>query len=110
MSDTFIAAKTATDHTSWQKEICPGCYFVWFAPTRRLAIFAKVLPTSPEVVRQGRRYAQNFANEFPLGRTGSVPVSDACMLLSHEQFEKARSLGWPSDEPTLMKVLDTPAN
>lgn len=101
---------------SWKKEVIPGCFFVWFIEHLQLTVYGEVLANRGDLSKaleaagycRVRCYAATFG---PAPRTTTMKVNDMTMLLSREQFDEARRLGWPhEDEEHLRFIFSVPPN
>ena len=104
MKDLESNQETSND---WRGDIIPGCYFLRFETKAEAAVFGEVIGTCKDPdFRLTKSHSQLKAAQG-LGKTH---LSSVTMLLSREQFDVARRLGWPSDEVGLEKILFVPPN
>lgn len=101
---TTLTIASAAKHAEWQREICEGCYFLWFLPEYELVLYSEVLPSQAE--GEGFRNTNTYSSQFPDGGSMVIGVEKACMLLSREQWDAARTRGWPDTEDGIMQVLN----
>jgi hypothetical protein len=94
------------DPKDWQLHVSPGCFFVRFIPEEDRTLFGEVLTKESRFFRHVREHSR----ECPEGAPDDIHVSSIAMLLSKEQFEKARQLGWPGDQKGLLKIFHLPSN
>lgn len=95
------------DPVNWKDDIIPGCYFLRFITKAEAAVYGVVIAESTD---PAFRLTKSYSRHQEAQGLGRTPVASVTMLLSREQFEIARSLGWPADEHGLRKVLLVPAN
>ena len=84
--------------------MAPGHCFVWHMPREPLTFYSVVLETDPEVLQRGYRLTRTFGG-WMRGQQAFVLQDMAVSLLSLEQMEVARRLGWPQDDDGLLKVF-----
>jgi hypothetical protein len=96
--------KNFDDH-DWRDQVVPGCYFLKFDTATGDAIYGQVvLPSKQPGYLLTKAFSRNGQG---LRKTH---VSTMVTLLSKEQFDEARQLGWPVDEDGLGRVLFLPPN
>ena len=93
---------------SWPSHMHPGHCFVWFKPKENVALYSIVLRTRPGAIREGYRLTRTFGPPWPDGFVAFVQQDVAVALLSHEQMDLARKLGWPQGEDELQRVFSVP--
>ncbi len=93
----------------WAKSIETGHCFVWF-DRDRTTLYSTVL--SPEVGKEqpGYYWTKTFCQSSPTGFVTYVRDDLPAKLLSEEQMNVAKSLGWPNDTEGLLKVLGVPSS
>jgi hypothetical protein len=92
----------------WPHEMAPGHIFIWVNPDNKSTLYSIVLPTEPKALKAGFRLTQTFGGDWPQGAVIYVRENIATTLLSQEQWEIARQLGWPRDEKTVEQIFATP--
>lgn len=98
------------DPKDWQLHVTPGCFFVRFVPEHDQTLFGEVLARGEGKTGKFFRHVREHSREHPEGAHEDIHVSSIAMLLSKEQFEKARQLGWPGDQKGLLKIFHLPSN
>lgn len=98
-----------TNFVQWPKEMAPGHCFVWTKPPENLTFYSVVLETDPEMLRLGYRLTRTYGGPLN-GQQALVPQDVAVQLLSREQMELARNLGWPQDQSAFMRICAVPPN
>lgn len=85
----------------------PGCYFVRFLPDQNLVLWGQILPFSqplngcvPTICHSDRTYPQQ----------AMTPLDSMALMLSVEQFNLARDLGWPSTKWGTSQVFNLAPN
>jgi hypothetical protein len=114
MSETTIKQPSSptppqTEDASWKNNVIPGCYVIWFIPRADLTVFCEVLPSGP-ALPINRRAVWAYTRRIPQGRLTTMDTAEMAMLLSREQFDAARRLGWPGNEYGLNHIFNIPAN
>jgi hypothetical protein len=99
-----------TNFVSWPKHMAPGHCFVWYKPPENLTFYSMVRATPTPLLKAGFRRTRTFGPPYPTGEEAYVPQDVAVLLLSAEQMELARRLGWPQDELTLRRIFSLPSN
>jgi hypothetical protein len=90
----------------WQAAVAPGDHYVTFFAydNGALVIYGQVLPPDPESsLRANSREVRAFSQDCPEGEYGIVHVAGIAGLITPEQFEHARALGWPNDPTSWRK-------
>ena len=87
----------------------PGHCFLWHMPGNHV-LYSVVLDTPDQLVEAGLRRTVTYSSPFPVGREAYVPQDAAATLLSLEQMDLARKLGWPQDNDTLLRIFAVPPN
>ena len=100
---------TDTTFTLWPKHMHPGHCFLWQMEGGPV-FYSRVLKTPEPILAKGFRKTKTFGAPFPSGQEAYIPQDVATMLLSQEQMDLARKLGWPTDESTLWKIYQVPTN
>lgn len=99
--------KANQEATDWRGDIIPGCYFLRFITNVEAAVFGEVVGTCND---PDFRLTNSYSQHKTAQGLGKTHMTSVVMLLSREQFDVARQLGWPSDEVGLEKVLFVPSN
>jgi hypothetical protein len=92
----------------WQKDVCPGCYFIRFLPEKDITIYGEVLEQPPNEDLDGYLPTMCYSRAFPEGVSLQTPLATMAKLLSKEQFDMAAKLHWPGDEENLLTIFETP--
>jgi hypothetical protein len=96
-----------TDFVHWPQEMLPGHAFAWTMPGDGSVFYSIVLDTDPEVVRMGYRLTRTYGGPMN-GQKAFVLQDLATLLLSQEQLNLARTLGWPQDQNGFHTVCAVP--
>ncbi len=100
---------TDTTFVQWPKYMHPGHCFLW--QMRGGAFFYSIVLDTPDpLVEVGYRRTRTYGLPFPIGREAYVPQNVAHILLSREQMDLARKLGWPSDDASMWKIYSVQTN
>jgi hypothetical protein len=94
----------------WKAEVIPGCFFVWFIREFDVTVYGEILDSKEGVISEGFRCVLAHSEGFPAGKETVMPIAAMEMLLSREQFDTARRMGWPGDEAGLNRVFGIPSN
>jgi hypothetical protein len=98
------------EQPSWTKAIEPGHCFVWFN-AERVTLYSTVLPRPSESAEPANYYfTKTFTISAPTGFHCYVRDDLPAKLLSEEQMNVAKTLGWPNDNDGLLRVLGVPAS
>ena len=92
------------DVRNWRTEVIPGCCFIQFLASGT-AIYGEVLQGSSE---KGYFRTHSYSRLFLEGYEARTHELDFAMLLSREQFEEARRLGWPSRQGGVQSIFLLP--
>jgi hypothetical protein len=92
----------------WAKEMCPGHFFMWLIPRQGLTFYSIVLETDASLVKGGYRLTRTYGPPYPSGCEMYVRQNLAVFLLSREQMDAARRLGWPQEPAQIHEVVQTP--
>ena len=96
----------------WQRQLQPGNYFMSYSPEIELVIYNKIVapdPDEPELL-ENYRLVRGYSVIVPQGELGEAHIVSAFGRLNEQQFERARTLDWPSTwEEFAVVVEDDPA-
>jgi len=103
MNDQYARADRAVE--PWQARLQPGDCYV--ACDDELIIYGEIIAAEPGdmPLKENSRYVRAFSDYVPDGEYGVIHVASAAGPLSRDAFERARSLGWPSDKAAFRRVV-----
>jgi hypothetical protein len=108
--------------TDWQRALVPGDKIA-FRAAPDLVVVSEILdpatdadPEEVEEVRDlyasphmvGYRFSRGYSAIVPNGELGDIHVSTAQVKLTERQFGEFKTLGFPSDEETVTRILSNP--
>jgi hypothetical protein len=92
----------------WQRQLQADEYFVSYSPEAELLVYSQIVapdPDEPELL-ENYRLVRGYSVIVPQGELGEAHIVSAFGRLTQAQFEKARTLGWPSSWAEFATVVE----